>query len=85
MQNGNHEQGQPPFNEPSGPPGNAANPLADNGTAPNGPEGLLDQRADKYIREVAPIEDYPDDQDQQDMEQVIKEQAAGEEAAGSNI
>lgn len=85
MRNGNNEEGQAPLNELSGPLGHASNPLADKETEAGGPEGLLDKRADKYIREVAPIEDYPDDQDQQDMEQVVRQEREGEDAAGSNI
>ncbi len=85
MQNENNEEGKRPLNPPNGPAGHASNPLADDEMVSGGPEGLLDERADKYIREVAPIEDYPDDQDMQDMNQVIEDEQGSDEEAGSKI
>ncbi|HEX2607478.1 MAG TPA: hypothetical protein VHK91_08865 [Flavisolibacter sp.] len=62
------------------PTGNASNPEADGRTA--GDEGLsetgegiqlLDPKADKYIREVAGPEDYPDAQDQSDLDEAYRQ------------
>ena len=65
--------------------GNASNPTSSGTAEPGGPQGLLDERADKYIREVASIEDLPDDQDQQDMDQVIKDDQESTREGGGNI
>lgn len=50
--------------------GNASNPSprTDTGPAEN---QLLDERAEKYLREVANIEDVPDAQEQLDMDKTI--------------
>lgn len=77
MQNEDQKQGAPSTNEPKAQTGNASNPTADRDASPGGPEGLLDARADKYIREVAPIEDVPDDEDQQDMDETIRKAGEG--------
>jgi hypothetical protein len=74
MENENNDTGGL-LNEPKAAMGNASNPTADESATPAGPQGLLDQRADKYIREVAPIEDVPDDEDQQDIERIIREES----------
>jgi hypothetical protein len=54
--------------------GNASNP------SPGGTEGdgagenqILNDKAEKYLREVASIEDEPDAQDQQDMDNTLRE------------
>jgi hypothetical protein len=54
--------------------GNASNPpLKDDAFEPAaGSSQLIDERGEKYLREVAPIEDYPDPQDDQDMDETIK-------------
>ena len=54
--------------------GNASNPpLKDDAFEPENNNQLIDERGEKYLREVAPIEDYPDPQDDQDMDETIKE------------
>jgi hypothetical protein len=53
--------------------GNASNPSEKDGTE-NGGNQLLDEKAEKYLREVANIEDVPDAQDQQEMDDVIEEE-----------
>ena len=53
--------------------GNASNPpLKDDAFEPTGNNQLIDERGEKYLREVASIEDYPDAQDDQDMDETIK-------------
>ena len=53
--------------------GNASNPSP--GDASGAPHNqLLDEKAEKYIREAAPIEDYPDEQDWQEAEKDIAEE-----------
>ncbi|NTS42777.1 hypothetical protein HRG84_17905 [Flavisolibacter sp. BT320] len=54
--------------------GNASNPgPGDEGVqAPTGNQ-LLDEKAEKYLREVASIEDVPDAQDQQEMDESLQE------------
>lgn len=56
--------------------GNASNPSPKNNEL--GPPGnkLLDDKAEKYLREVASIEDVPDAQDQQEMNDVIKKETS---------
>lgn len=53
------------------PTGNASNPSSRNNDLE--PEGnqLIDERGEKYIREVASIEDYPDAEDEQGMEEEL--------------
>jgi hypothetical protein len=56
--------------------GNASNPSPqdDNSSSPEGSQ-LLNEKAEKYLREVASIEDVPDAQDQQEMEDAMKKDA----------
>ena len=59
----------------SGSTGNASNPNPnDEMPLPEGNSQLLDEKAEKYLREVASIEDLPDAQDQQEMDKVIEEE-----------
>lgn len=52
--------------------GNASNPSPHDDTlAPAGSSQLLDEKAEKYLREVASIEDVPDAQDQQEMDKTM--------------
>jgi hypothetical protein len=64
----------PAQNEKFGPAetGNASNPSPHEGSAE--PEGsqLLNEKAEKYLREVAPIEDYPDEQDWEEANNTIE-------------
>jgi hypothetical protein len=63
--NKSHEKGR----MPAAPTGNASNPSAEDEVTDNvGDQQLLDSRAEKYLREVASIEDLPDEQDWQDAE-----------------
>ena len=52
--------------------GNASNLSPHTGTQPAGNQ-LLDARAEKYLREVASPEDYPDAEDEQDMDETIQQ------------
>jgi len=53
--------------------GNASNPTPHKGTMqPAGKNQLLNEKAEKYLRESANIEDEPDAQDQQDADEVIR-------------
>ena len=60
---------------PPAPSGNTSNPsekdIADDANS----NQLLDKKAEKYLREVASIEDVPDAQDQQDMDDTIKKES----------
>jgi len=58
----------------SGSTGNASNPNPSDGMDPGNDNQLLDSKAEKYIREVASIEDVPDAQDQQEMDELIEEE-----------
>ena len=55
--------------------GNASNPPEkDDAFEPDNSSQLIDERGEKYLREVASIEDYPDAQDHQDMDATIDEE-----------
>jgi hypothetical protein len=72
-----------PKQNPSGPEdakapsvnvGNASNPAPDDDSlAPSPGTQLLDEKAEKYLREVASIEDVPDAQDQQEADEILAE------------
>jgi len=54
--------------------GNASNPpLKDDAFEPVNHNQLIDERGEKYLREIASIEDYPDAQDDQGIDKVIEE------------
>ena len=54
--------------------GNASNPGPDASSLQDSPGNqLLDEKAEKYLREVASIEDVPDAQDQQQMDETLNE------------
>jgi hypothetical protein len=54
--------------------GNASNPGPDASSLQDSPGNqLLDEKAEKYLREVASIEDVPDAQDQQEMDETLQE------------
>lgn len=75
---------QPDKNTPSANPedsgfpaadyGNASNPSPHNEAPEEGENQLLDKHAEKYLREVASIEDVPDAQDQQEMDETIAQE-----------
>ena len=55
--------------------GNASNPSPhNNDLEPDNSNQLLDKRAEKYLREIASPEDYPDAEDEQEMENTMKEE-----------
>lgn len=60
--------------------GNASNPSPQEDTAPAGNQ-LLDEKAEKYLREVAPIEDYPDEQEWEEANRIIEKEKEGKEDA----
>ena len=54
--------------------GNASNPpLKDETQESKQKNQLIDERGEKYLREVASMEDYPDAQDDQDYDDKIRE------------
>lgn len=50
--------------------GNASNPTSTEFQNENANQ-LLDKKAEKYLREAGNIEDMPDDEDQQEMDQTL--------------
>jgi len=48
--------------------GNASNPSPDEGMQPQNREALIDEKGEKYLREVSNPEDYPDPQEAQEGE-----------------
>ena len=53
--------------------GNASNPASDDDSfSPSPGSQLLDEKAEKYLREVASIEDVPDAQDQKEMDETLR-------------
>jgi hypothetical protein len=55
--------------------GNASNPSPHNkGMEPASNNQLLNEKAEKYLRESANIEDEPDPQDQFDADEVVKKE-----------
>lgn len=55
--------------------GNASNPpLKDERFEPVQNNQLINERGEKYLRETASLEDYPDAQDDQDMNKAIKQE-----------
>jgi len=60
---------------PAGATGNASNPSPENvDSKSTGSNQLLDENAEKYLREIANIEDVPDARDQQDMDETFKKE-----------
>ena len=59
--------------------GNASNPAPNENTGTG--NQLIDEKGEKYFREVASPEDYPDEQDWQEANQVIKEEKDSERKA----
>lgn len=63
----------PNTKQPPAGTGNASNPSPhEDSLTPAEGSGLLDKKAEKYLREVASIEDVPDAQDQQEMDEALK-------------
>lgn len=66
---GSDDNKAPSFNT-----GNASNPAPDDDSlSPSPGNQLLDEKAEKYLREVASIEDVPDAQDQKEMDETLKQ------------
>lgn len=54
--------------------GNASNPSPNNGSNESVDERqILNEKAEKYLREVSSIEDEPDARDQEDMNEILRE------------
>ena len=70
------EQNIPPRDRklPAADTGNASNPSPDNTQQKEG-EQLLNKKAEKYLREAANIEDLPDAEEKQDMDETLKEES----------
>ncbi len=58
--------------------GNASNPSPTEPETSNSNQ-LLDKNAEKYLREVASIEDLPDAQDQKEMDETLKKENESQE------
>jgi hypothetical protein len=54
--------------------GNASNPSPHEDLQPAGGNQLIDKRGEKYLREVASPEDYPDAEDEQEMNDTLAEE-----------
>jgi len=59
---------------PAADTGNASNPSPDSGDAAPAGHQLLDERAEKYLREVSSPEDYADPQDSNEMDEQLKKE-----------
>lgn len=78
MSNGQHNQpnGSEESTGPAVNTGNASNPSPHTDSlAPSSGSQLLNEKAEKYLREVASIEDVPDAQDQQEMDETLKDES----------
>jgi hypothetical protein len=58
---------------PPAPSGNASNPSPQQ-DGPAGSNQLLDERAEKYLRESASIEDLPDEQEWEEANKIIEDE-----------
>lgn len=57
--------------------GNASNPAP--GDDSNTGNQLIDKKGEKYLREVASPEDYPDEQDWEEANKIIEKENSGSE------
>ena len=63
----------PTPNEQAAPSGNASNPVSHTPEdLPPKKDQLLDEKASTYLRESGNIEDMPDDNDQEEMDETIQ-------------
>jgi hypothetical protein len=63
---------------PAAQTGNASNPSGGDGTdVPEGENQLLGAKAEQYLREVASIEDVPDDKDWQEADEILRNEKEG--------
>lgn len=76
-----HNASLPEGKLPPAPTGNASNPSdQQEPTVPEAANQLLGERAEKYLRESASIEDMPDVQDWQDADKRLGKNDAGDKA-----
>lgn len=77
----NNNAGSNPDHPSKRPPagtGNASNPSPrDEGMEPARSNQLLDEKAEKYLREVASIEDVPDAQEEQEADRTLEDGEPG--------
>ena len=80
LSSNNQPEGSDDSKFPPAPTGNASNPSPQpEGDVPEGSHQLLDERAEKYLRESASIEDLPDEQDWEEANKIIeKEKKTGD-------
>ena len=57
--------------------GNASNPAPNEDAGAPGGNQLIDEKGEKYLREVASPEDYPDEQDWEEANKTIEQEKAG--------
>ena len=77
--------GQPPKQEAFPPAniGNASNPAPNEDVGAPNENQLIDKKGEKYLREVAAPEDYPDEQDWEEAAKIIeKEKGEGDKGNG---
>ena len=55
--------------------GNASNPAPDENLEPQNREALIDEKGEKYLREVSNPEDYPDPQEADEAEDTVAKEA----------
>jgi hypothetical protein len=73
-----HPYNQPPEENrmPPAETGNASNPSPHNDAMePENKSQLIDERGEKYLREISSPEDYPDEQDWEDANKIIGEES----------
>jgi hypothetical protein len=76
MANEKNTNDKPEENKNIAPTGNASNPGPENDQTPPGNKNqLLGEKAEKYIRESAPVEDYPDAAELDEAEKMMDEKA----------
>ena len=64
-----------PEHLPNAETGNASNPTPQERDLEPQKDQLIDERGEKYLREIASPEDYPDAQDAADAERALDDQA----------
>ncbi|GAA4746680.1 hypothetical protein [Flavisolibacter ginsenosidimutans] len=72
--NSSFNQNRPAHNAHPAQTGNASNPSPQAAETVNVDEQLLPKQAEKYLREAGNIEDEPDAQDEEDMDEEISRQ-----------
>lgn len=73
------QKNKPEDNNQLSNPGNASNPSPDRGAGqPANKNQLLDEQAEKYLRESGNIEDYPDANDMEEAEKEMDKKKKNE-------